>query len=104
MTKLSSSSVDIASGFAKDDARGCAVGSDDAKRETVEIVDAGLDVAQVEPFDHDRAVAEQHVVRGRARRFEFLNGEIVDADQFDAVRNQMVRARFGDADVVGPKF
>ena len=47
------------------------------------------------------AAAEQHVVRGRARLLEFLDRQIVDADDLDAVLDQVFRPRFGDADEVG---
>jgi hypothetical protein len=44
------------------------------------------------------------VVRGRARRLELLDGEIIDTDQLDPVRDEMASARLGHADIVRPEF
>src|SRR5260221_2595462 len=103
MTMLSSSSVDMAwsSVAPQHDARGRAVGPDNAQRQAEHVVDARRDVAQVQPFDHDRAGAEEYVVRRRAGRLEHFDRQIIDADHLHAAFDEVPRARFGDADVVG---
>ena len=58
---------------AQHDACWCAVGPDDPKGEAEHVVDAGLDVAQVQTFDHDGAGAEQHVVRRLADVLELFD-------------------------------
>src|SRR6185503_7010012 len=56
MTRLSSRRVDIGrSAPAQHDARRRAVGADDPQRKAVHLVDAGVDVEQVETLDDDRA-------------------------------------------------
>src|SRR6185503_12231735 len=103
MTRVSSRSADIVpppSALPQHDARGCAVRADHRQRKTVHLVDARLDVAQVQAFDHDRASSQQNMMRRRAGRFERLNRQVVDADQFDATLDEIFRRRLTDPDVL----
>ena len=50
-------------------------------------------LAQVQPFDDDGAAAEQDVVRGRARLLELLDRQVVHAEHFDALLDQVARRR-----------
>src|SRR5438094_818666 len=104
MTRQSSSNADMPrSAPAKDDARWRSVGSDDAQRQAVHVVHARLHVAEVQTFDHDRAGAEEHVMRRRARRLEYLDRQVIDADDFHTVVHEVPGARLGDADVLPMK-
>src|SRR5262249_2499571 len=99
MTSVSSTFADIAGSTPPQyDARRRAVAANDPQRQADHVVDARLDVAQIQAFDDDRAGAEQQVVRGRARRVEFLDRQVVDAHHLDALVDQVPRARLGDAD------
>ena len=69
-----------------------AVGADDPQRQAEHLVDARLDVAQVQPLDDDGAAAEQHMVRRRARLLELLDRQVVDADDLDAVVDEIAAA------------
>src|ERR1700748_3722967 len=89
------------SALAQHDACWCATVSDDPKRKAEHLIDAGFDLAQVEPLDHDGAGTEKGVVCRAARTLELLDRQVVHADDFDAMLDQMFRARFGDADIVG---
>src|SRR4051794_37761342 len=90
----------VGSALAENDSRWRSVGADDPQRETEHFVNAGRDVAEVQPLDDDRPAAKQHVVSGGARRLEFLDREVIDAEDFDAVVDQMTRAGLGHADIL----
>src|SRR5262245_31108535 len=79
------------------DPRRCAVRTGDPDRETNHLVNARLDMEQIQPFDHDRTRAEEDVVRRCAGIPKELDREIVDADDLDAAINKVACARFGDA-------
>src|SRR5262249_29231311 len=105
MTSVSSMSAGIdRSTPAKHDARGRAVGSHYTQRQAEQLVDAGVDVSQIQSFDDDDAAPEEHVVRGSARPLELFHRQIVDPDDFDAVREEKPRTCFAETDVVLVEF
>src|SRR2546422_11449661 len=100
MTRLSSSSACMGtpSAPAEHDPGGRPVGVDDSQWQAKHLIDAGVDVAEIQTLDDDRAGSEQHVVGGRPRLLEFLDRQVVDADHLDAMFDQMSCAGLGHAD------
>src|SRR5581483_7056407 len=92
------------SALAEEHARRRAVGPDDAEREAQHLVNPGIDVAQVQALDHDRAAAEQDAVRRGARFLVLLDRQVVHADHLDAMIDQVPGGALRDADVVGAEL
>src|SRR5262245_45640281 len=101
MTTLSSSGADMGSAPAKDYPGGRPIRPDHAQRQADQLVHTGFDVDEVQAFNDDRTGTEEDMVRRRAGLLEFLDREIVDADDLDAMLDQVSRAGFAQTDIVG---
>src|SRR5215471_14455158 len=84
----------------QDDARRSTVGSFDAQREAIHLVDARLRVRQVQSFDDDHSGAEERVVRGVPRAVELFDGQVIDADHLYALIDEKLRAVSSEVRVV----
>src|SRR5438093_137921 len=77
---------------AEDGTTGRAVAARDAQRQAIQLVDAGRDAPEVEPFEDDDARAEQRAMHRMPFGAERLDREVVDADQLHAALHQELRA------------
>ena len=64
----------------------------EAERQNAELVRPHRRRGKVEPFDDDDALLEQRAVRAVMPRVKLLDREIVDADELDAERDEILRA------------
>jgi len=84
----------------QDDSGRRAVGPDQPQRKTEHVVDARLDVGEVQAFDDDHSGRQQGVMRRRAWGAEDLDREVIDAEQLHAAIDEVLRGGAGDADEV----
>ena len=84
-------------------ARRCAIEAGDPQRKTAKIVRSHRRHRQVEPFDDDDAALEQRPMRPVMARMKLLDRQVVDADEPNAERHEILGAVGREIGVVGVK-